>query len=84
MLTKAYHNSYDVALLFSGDRDYKNLLIELKNIGKVVGIITPSGECGKNAKHLAKYADFHIKLEEDFYMKYWLNPDGSDYVSKLN
>ena len=43
LLTKAFYNSYDVALLFSGDRDYKKVVREIRRMGKIIGIVTPDG-----------------------------------------
>lgn len=83
LLTKAFHNTYDVALLFSEDRDYKKVVRELRRMGKIVGIVTPAGKAKDNASDLAKNADFHIVLEEDFYKQFWRSPDGSPYVSKI-
>lgn len=84
LLTKAFHNSYDVALLFSGDRDYKKVIRELRRMGKIVGIVTPDGKSADKAKDLAKNADFHITLNEDFYKKFWDNPTGKPYESMMN
>lgn len=83
LLTKAFHNTYDVALLFSGDRDYKKVVRELRRMGKIIGIVTPGGKAEKNAKDLAKNADFHIILKEDFYKMFWDNPDKSEYTSMI-
>lgn len=83
LLTKAFHNSFDVALLFSGDRDYTKLIREIKRMGKVVGVVTPDGEAKEKAKRLASHADFHICLNEDFYKTYWKNPDGTSYISAI-
>ena len=83
MLIKAFHNSYDVGMLFSGDRDYTKLVRELKRMGKIIGIVTPDGEPKRKAKQLARQCDFHIVLQEDFYIKYWSSPDKSPYISKL-
>lgn len=84
LLTKAFHNSYDVALLFSGDRDYKKVIRELRRMGKIIGIVTPAGEAEDKAKDLAKNADFHIALKEDFYKKYWDEPTGKPYESMMD
>lgn len=82
LLTKAFHNSYDVALLFSGDRDYKKVVREIRRMGKIIGIVTPSGKEAKKAKDLANNVDFHIELDEEFYKRFWDN--NTPYVSKLN
>ena len=84
LLTKAFHNSYDVALLFSGDRDYKKVIRELRRMGKIIGIVTPDGESADKAKDLAKNADFHITLKEDFYRKFWDEPTGKPYESMMD
>lgn len=81
LLTKAFHNSYDVALLFSGDRDYKKVVREIRRMGKIIGVVTPAGESEEKAKDLANNADFHIILKEDFYKLYWDNPKGKPYES---
>lgn len=83
LLTKAFHNSYDVALLFSGDRDYKKVVREIRRMGKIVGIVTPAGEEARKAKDLANNVDFHIILDEDFYKQFWESKDGSPYVSMI-
>lgn len=83
LLIKAFYNSYDVALLFSGDRDYTKLVRELKRMGKIIGVVTPDGKSKKNAEDLVKHCDFHIVLNEDFYKKYWRTPGGERYVSAI-
>lgn len=83
MLIKAFYNSYDVALLFSGDRDYKKVVRELRRMGKIVGIVTPGGNPKKKAKDLSKNVDFHIVLHEDFYKKFWNDPSGKPYASMI-
>lgn len=83
LLTKAFYNSYDVALLFSGDRDYTKLVREIKRMGKVIGIVTPDGTSKDNAQNLAKHCDFQIVLDEKFYEKYWDIDNHGIYVSKM-
>lgn len=83
LLTKAFHNSYDVALLFSGDRDYKKVIREIRRMGKIVGVVTPVGEAERNAKDLAKNADFHITLDENFYKQFWIEQNNTPYQSMI-
>ena len=83
MLIKAFHNTYDVGILFSGDRDYTKLVRELKRMGKVIGVVTPDGEPAKKAQKLSSHCDFHIILKENFYEKYWHAPDKTLYKSQL-
>lgn len=50
LLIKAFYNTYDVALIFSGDRDYKKVVRELRRMGKIIGIVTPGGKAKKMQK----------------------------------
>lgn len=84
LLIKAFYNTYDVALIFSGDRDYKKVVRELRRMGKIIGIVTPGGKAKKNAKDLIRNADFSIILDEEFYKKYWNNPSDKPYESMMN
>ena len=84
LLTKAFHNSYDVALLFSGDRDYKKVVRELRRMGKIVGIVTPDGDAKDNASDLANNVDFHIVLNESFYKQFWIPQNGKPYESMMD
>ena len=84
LLTKAFHNSYDVALLFSGDRDYKKVVRELRRMGKIVGIVTPDGDAKDNASDLANNVDFHIVLNESFYKQFWIPQNGQPYQSMIS
>ena len=40
MLSKAYTNAYDIAILVSGDTDYVPVVQQLHNIGKIVVLAT--------------------------------------------
>ena len=84
LLTKAFHNSYDVALLFSGDRDYKKVVREIRRMGKIVGIVTPDGDAKDNANDLARNVDFHIVLDETFYKNFWIPQNGKPYESMMD
>ena len=84
LLTKAFHNSYDVALLFSGDRDYKKVVREIRRMGKIVGIVTPDGDAKDNASDLANNVDFHIVLNESFYKQFWIPQNGKPYQSMIS
>lgn len=84
LLTKAFYNSYDVALLFSGDRDYKKVVREIRRMGKIIGIVTPDGDAAKNANDLARNVDFHITLNEDFYKQFWISQNNKPYESLIN
>lgn len=84
LLIKAFYNTFDVALIFSGDRDYKKVVRELRHMGKIICVVIPSGKAKKNAKDLIRNADFSITLDEDFYKKYWNDPSNKPYESMMN
>lgn len=66
MLSKAYQNSYDIAILVSGDTDYIPIIEILHQIGKIVVLATfPT-------QSIEKYKDFkdaHINMNLDFLEK---------------
>lgn len=64
MLTKAFNNSYDVAILLSGDSDYVPVLKQLNNLGKNIIVI---GIKGQNIDKLKPYADKNMLLDENFF-----------------
>ena len=60
MLSKAYQNAYDIAILVSGDTDYIPVIKELHNLGKIVVLATfPT----QNIKRYDVYRDAHIKID---------------------
>ena len=66
MISKAYTNAYDVAILVSGDTDYVPVVKQLHNIGKTVVLATfPT-------QNISKYQglyDQHIKIHNDLLKK---------------
>ena len=60
MLSKAYHNAYDVAILVSGDTDYIPVVKELHNLGKTVVLATLLNQ---NVNKYDEYKDAHIKID---------------------
>jgi len=63
MLSKAYQNSYDVAILVSGDTDYIPVVEVLHQIGKIVILATfPT----QNISKYDECRDSHIKMNLDF------------------
>jgi uncharacterized LabA/DUF88 family protein len=84
MLTKAFHNTYDVGILLSGDRDYIKLIRQLRRMGKIIIIAVPDGKPLADAQKLINAADGHIVLNEEFYKKYWLKDIYGEYTSKIN
>jgi uncharacterized LabA/DUF88 family protein len=64
MLTKAFNNAYDVAILVSGDSDYVPVLKQLNNLGKNVIV---AGIQGQNIEKLKAYADRWMLLDNEFF-----------------
>lgn len=63
MLSKAYQNSYDVAILVSGDTDYIPIIEILHQIGKIVILaVLPT----QNIDKYKDYKDAHISMGLDF------------------
>lgn len=60
MLSKAYQNAYDIAILVSGDTDYIPVIKELHNLGKIVVLATLPTQ---NIKRYDEYRDAHIKID---------------------
>ena len=61
MISKAYSNAYDVAILISGDTDYLPVVAQLNNIGKVVVLATLPHQ--NISKYKGMY-DQHIRLHD--------------------
>lgn len=59
MLSGAFHNSYDVAILLSADQDFKKVVETVKSMGKVVELALPSNA---RAGELIKTVDYFIRL----------------------
>ena len=62
MLTKAYQNAFDVAILISGDTDYIPVIEALHNIGKLVIVSTLPNQNVNKYKNLY---DEHIPITEE-------------------
>ena len=61
MLSKAYTNAYDIAILVSGDTDYVPVIEQLHNLGKIVVLATLPHQ------NISKYEtlyDQHIKITD--------------------
>ena len=63
MLTMAFNNSYDIAILVSSDSDYKTVLTTLRTFGKLSFIATVEGQLSK----LADSADSQYTMREEFF-----------------
>lgn len=66
MISKAYTNAYDVAILVSGDTDYLPVVKQLHNIGKIVVLATLPQQ------NISKYKglyDQHIKITDEILQK---------------
>lgn len=63
MLTKAFNNSLDVAILLSGDSDYIPVLKQLRNLGKCVILYYVEGQ---NINKLKPYVDKYVCINKIF------------------
>lgn len=66
MLSKAYTNAYDIAILISGDSDYVPVVEQLHNIGKTVVLATLPQQ---NVSKYKTLYDQHIKIHNDILQK---------------
>lgn len=79
MLSKAYHNAYDVAILISGDTDYIPVVKELHNLGKTVVLATLPNQ---NMKKYDEYKDAHIKIDMDLLKRCTVNKSDQNQKDK--
>lgn len=63
MLTKAFHDAYDVAVVISGDTDYLPVYDVLNTIGKLVIVV---GIKGQNLSKLKTHTDYQLLLDYGF------------------
>ena len=63
MLTHAFHNNYDVAVVVAGDADFVPLINEVKRMGKTVCVAFMETTLGLSPK-LVQAADFFIPLDK--------------------
>ena len=63
MLTMAFNDSYDIAILISGDSDYTTILTTLRTIGKLSCVAIVEGQNSK----LSAIADSHYTMRENFF-----------------
>jgi len=63
VLTMAFNDSFDIAILISGDSDYATVLTTLRTIGKLSYVATVEGQNSR----LASVADSHYIMREPFF-----------------
>jgi uncharacterized LabA/DUF88 family protein len=74
MLSQAYNNGYDTAILVSGDGDFTPLLDEVKKLGKEVENAFPrSGR----SEALINSSDVYIELDQNFFGDCFIQKTGS-------
>ncbi|MDD5065013.1 MAG: NYN domain-containing protein [Phycisphaerae bacterium] len=64
MLTKAFHNAYDLAIMVSGDSDYLPVIKQINNLGKNIIAV---GVEGQNINKLRQYVDDNVLLDDVFF-----------------
>lgn len=66
LLTKAFHNSYDTAVIVSGDTDYIPVMDLLNTIGKNVVVV---GVEGQNLSRFKYHTDARLIIDDDFFQR---------------
>ncbi|WP_316637467.1 NYN domain-containing protein [uncultured Ruminococcus sp.] len=64
VLTKAYHNAYDTAIILSADTDYIPVMDVLNHLGKAVVV---AGVKQQNLEIFKQHSDFQIVLDDTFF-----------------
>lgn len=66
VISKAFHNAFDTAIILSGDTDYLPVMDTLNNLGKSVIVV---GVKGQNLFKFKQHSDAQIILDNDFFQK---------------
>lgn len=66
LLSKAYHNAYDIAVVLSGDTDFIPVYNLLNAMGKTVVV---AGVKGQNLTRLKEHTDSQFIMDIDFFKK---------------
>ncbi len=66
LLTKAFFNAYDTAVLVSADSDYSKAVECVKFLGKVVELAVTKNQKAAKMKYLA---DSYIEMDREFFLK---------------
>ena len=70
MLSNAYDNNYDVAVLMAGDGDYVPLVTELKRLGKLVYVVFSNGPGYGLSPELELASDTFFSMD-NFFLAKW-------------
>ena len=66
MLSHAYQDHYDVAILFAGDGDYLPLIDEVKRCGKVICVCFFTGDDSGLSDDVKLSADYFVDINDFF------------------
>ncbi len=69
LVTRAYKNNYDTAIIVSGDADFYPALQAAKDVGKQVEVAAFDTNISAEA---ARVADLHIKLTKTYFTGLWM------------
>ncbi len=83
LLSNAFLDNFDVAVVMTGDADYRPVIDELKRLGKTVCIMAFTEGGAKVSRELKLSADFFIPLD-DFFLLHWRNKDKVADLSSLD
>lgn len=76
VVSKAFHNSYDVAFILSADTDYLKIYDILRNLGKLTVVVVIKGQ---NVQKIRPHVDAVLRLGKAFFDKCLMpSTDGAD------
>lgn len=70
LLSNAFLDNDDVAVIISGDADYRPVISELKRLGKIVGVMAFADAGAKVSLELRLSSDYFIPLDP-FFLRGW-------------
>ena len=76
VISKAFHNSYDVAFILSADTDYLKIYDILRNLGKLTVVVVIKDQ---NVQKIRPHVDAVLRLDKNFFDKCLMpSTDGTD------
>lgn len=70
LLSNAFLNNYNVAVIMSGDAHYQPVIAEIKRLGKTVCIMTVTEGAANVNPFLRRSADYYTPMDE-FILRFW-------------
>jgi uncharacterized LabA/DUF88 family protein len=73
LLSNAFLDNYDVAVVITGDADYRPVIQEVERLGKTVCVMAFTDTSAKINPELRLIADYFTPLD-DIVTRYWPHP----------